>query len=190
METIKKYKLIIVLIIGFILGCLMTCSTKNHPAEVRTIKTDTIYKYITRVDTFKIDNPIVTYKDKPILITNTDTILKEFSPKQYEYTYKDKIDSKSKRTQLDVDIKGWGDITSMSFNMTEKDTIKTIYTKETITKTVTPSTLFLGASFDSEMKPGLNVDYSIKGKVLLGTQVQYNPMTNKPLIGGKIGIKF
>ena len=191
METIKKYKLIIVLVIGFILGLLMTCFQKDNLAEVsKETKVEYIVK--TTTDTIKIDSIQVDYKykDKVIILTQLDSIIKDFKPKDYSFTYDKIIESKSKKTKVNMQIKGWGNITNADFNITETDSTKII--TNTITKTIEKnnSGLFISGSFNTQKEPAIGLDYIYKNKWIIGTQVQYDNIIQKPIVGLKVGFKL
>lgn len=192
METIKKYKLIIVLTIGFILGCLMTCSQKDNLAEV---KEKTIVKYIpkTTTDTITVDSIQVKYKYKDRIINNTmiDSFIQNFKPSDYNYTYDKTIFTKNNKQKIDLTVKGWGNLDKMEYIITDYDTIKETTTTIEKTFSKTPNQLYLGASYDLNKRPAINLDYTIKGKVIIGTFIQYDNIQPQPFnVGLKIGIKL
>ena len=193
---IKKYYGIFLLLIGFLLGSLLTCN-KDEESVKTTIKKNTKIKYVIKNHTDTIvTEPKVVYKylDKVIRIKNTDTIIKDFKPKDYLWTY-EKIDTtKNKKTTIKVTANGWGNLNKLDYVINTKDSTKIVTNtiEKTTEKTIIkyPTSLFLSGGYDTNKNPNVGLDLTIKNKIILGGTVQYNVLNNKPIAGIKIGVKL
>lgn len=168
----------------------MLLSLKACQKEKIVIETKTVVKVVEKRDTLKIDRPKIVYKwkDRVIHITDTDTVFKEFNPKDYLYAF-DTITPKT-----DVSIKGWGDLSSVSIISKCKDSIieKTTTTTKTIFKN--ESAFFVGVGYSisptqNNSYKTINADYHFKNKVLLGVGIGIDNYIS-PFVGAKISIKL
>ena len=178
----KNIKLIIALLIGFLLGCLITCS-KDKDIATKTTKTIEVREHTIHIK----DKPEVKYKDKYITKESlkTDTIYKTIK-EDYAYSVDTIYKNKQGDTHLKVD--GFGGINNIELTTKYKDSIITIE-KETI-REVSKNTLYLSPSYNTRKEIGLDLDYTIRNKVIVGGKVGYDRLTGQPVVGVKIGIKL
>ncbi len=187
-DFIRKYKLILVLLIGFITGTLLNC---NKPKEI--VKTTTKIEYVVKnhTDTIKTKPKVeYKYKTKTVTITNTDTIIKSFKPKDYEWTYDKTNFTKDNKTSINIKASGWGNLDKLDYIINTKDTTKVV--TNTIEKTIikNANALYLSGSYLSNKNIGVNLDWTIKNKIILGGVVEYDNLSKQPIVGAKLGIKL
>jgi hypothetical protein len=169
---------IVFLVAGIIIGLLLAKPAKE------SIKTE--YKYIVkeRVDTLKIDNPKVVYKDrvKNTTTVRVDSVYKEFKPSDYSY----KLDTVS--TKFEAHLEGWGGLNKVNIISKHRDSI----IEKTVTKTllVNKSTLYLWGGYSFKPSYQAGVDYTIKNIIILGGAIDYDRELGKTTPMVKIGIKI
>lgn len=175
-------KVIIAVLIGFLLGCLITCSGSKEDTT-KTTKTIEVKEKIIHIK----DKPEVVYKNKYITKESlkTDTIYKTIK-EDYAYTIDTTYVDKNGETKLKVD--GFGGINNIEVTTKYKDSIITIE-KET-TKYVNKNTLYISPTYNTRKEIGLDLDYTIRNKVIVGGKVSYDPITGQPVAGVKIGLKL
>lgn len=109
--------------------------------------------------------PEVTYLNShkyiivPITESNKDTLVR---PRDYEYIFKDTISEGN--TTIHFEASGWGDLSNIKFN-----------TEFSALKPKPKNNLYLGASYTlTPTNPliGINLDYTIRDKILIGTSLQ------------------
>jgi hypothetical protein len=177
-----------ILIVGILLGILVNCSGKKNED---IIKTNTIVKYIKKIDTIENNKPILVYRNKEIIktINKSDTIIKDFKLKDYQYEY-NKNDSIT-----DLYIKGWGSLDSLKIINKHKDKIIEITNTETIYKS--SNGLFISGEYNIPFNKNnvlntpiykTNLDYIIRNKVIIGGSIGIQG--NNLYYGGKIGFKL
>lgn len=108
-----------------------------------------------------------------------------FSSNDFKYNYKKTIWTSGNKARVDMNITGWGKINDLTYVITEHDTLKEYYEKETIVKEVNKSGLFLSGNFDSNKNYGAGLDWVIKNKVIIGTDIKYDRMIEQPLLAIK-----
>lgn len=174
----KIFLSVISLIIGLALGLILAKPTEE--------KEETIIKYVTveRIDTLKIDKPVVVYKDRIRNITRVkiDSIYKDFKPSDYNYKF-DTINRK-----FEAHLQGWGGLDKISIVSKHKDSI----IEKTITKTllVNKNSLYLWAGYSLKPSTQIGVDYTIKNIVIVGGNIDYDKNTGIITPGIKLGIKL
>jgi cellobiose-specific phosphotransferase system component IIB len=187
-QFLFKYKTIILFVVGFLIGLILNFNN-SKPIIKKTTKIEYIVK--NNIDTI-LSNPKVEYKykDKIVVIKNTDTIIKNFKPKDYEWVYNKTDTTKNKKTIINIKANGWGNLTKLDYIINTKDTTKII--TNTIEKTIikTPNTLYLSCGYNSNNNPNIGIDWTIKNKFIMGGIVQYDNKINEPVFGVKIGVKL
>ena len=178
----RNIKLITAVLIGFILGTLITCQGDKQD----TTKTTTTIEVKEKVIHIK-DKPQIKYKNKYITKESlkTDTIYKKIKE---EYSYKLDTIYKSKEGDTHLKIDGFGGINDIEVTTKYKDSIITIE-KET-TKYVNKNSLYLSPTYNTRKEIGVDLDWTIRNKVIIGGKVGYDVLTNTPVAGFKIGIKI
>ncbi|MEW5675515.1 hypothetical protein ABGT15_04315 [Flavobacterium enshiense] len=178
----RNIKLIVAVIIGFLLGCVINCQG-DKDSSTKTTKTIEVKEKIIQIK----DKPEIKYKNKYITKESlrTDTIYKTIK-EEYAYSIDTTYVDKNGDTHLKVD--GFGGINNIEINTKYKDSIITIE-KET-TKYVNKNTLYISPSYNSRKEIGVDLDYTIKNKVIVGGKVSYDPITGQPVAGIKIGLKL
>lgn len=178
----RNAKLIVAVLIGFILGTLITCSGDKEDSTkiTKTIQTREKVIHIK-------DKPQIKYKNKYNTKESlkTDTIYKTIK-EDYAYSV-DKI-YKNKQGETHLKVDGFGGINNIELTTKYKDSIITIE-KET-TKYVNKNTLYLSPSYNTRKEIGVDLDWTIKNKVIIGGKVGYDGLSNTPVAGIKIGIKI
>lgn len=178
----RNIKLIISVLIGFLLGCLITCSDDNK-YSTKTTKTIEVKEKVIHIK-YK---PQIKYKNKYITKESlkTDTVYKTIKE---EYAYKIDTTYKSKEGDTHLKVDGFGGINNIEVTTKYKDSVITIE-KET-TKYVNKNTLYLSGSYNTRKEIGVDLDWTIKNKVIIGGKVGYDGLSNTPVAGVKIGIKI
>ena len=178
-DFINKTKYtIIALIIGFIMGLIV-----SKPAT-ETIVTKTEYKVVNKVDTLRIDKPIVVYKNKIVEkeVIKIDSVYKDFRPSDYKYTL-DTINSK-----FEAHLAGWGGLDKVDIISKHKDSIITNTTIKTVL--VNKNTLYIWGGYNTRPSYQVGIDYTIKNKLVIGSNIDYDKDTQQVTPGVKIGIKI
>jgi len=189
-------KLLIALVVGVIIGSLLTCGNEKVAEVVVERSSDTVVKFITKVklDTLRRDNIKVVYRDSKLNTIEGREDMKELvvDSTKLAYEYNDVLFSDDESIKVDYKITGWGGINSFEskFSLIQQDKIVEVNnlekTKETILKT--PNQLFLGGSYqfsgeDIKSNVRANIDWNIKNKVILGGSVGLDGS-----LGVKVGI--
>ena len=187
-EFIKKYKSIILLIVGFFIGSLLTCN-RDKPTTTTTIETKYVVK--NHIDTIRT-KPKVVYKyvNKVIPIKQIDTIIKNFNPKDYQWIYIKTDTTKNNKTNIKITATGWGNITKLDYIINTKDSI--VYITKQTERTIIKNTnnLYLSGGYNTNKNISVGLDWTIKNKMIIGGVIEYDKVTNKPIAGIKLGIKI
>jgi len=190
----------------FVAGCLVallfTCMGKNGelPDATTEKKIEVRYRYVTRVDTFRDNKPIVKYKyiknDSLIYISNSTStqILIDFKPSDYAYSYQKSFWSEGNRVRNDIKLSGWGKLENIESAFTTHDTLADTIKTVTTTKFRPKSALFAGLKYQQSPNGkqnyrGMEIDWNIQNKMLLGVGAGLNE-ANSFQFGAKIGIKI
>lgn len=170
----KVISYIVVLIVGFLLGVTLTCSSDK---DINSVQTK--IKVVERKETVEIEKPVVEYKyvDREKIVVINDTV-----KEQYRYTFK------QKEKFGDIEIKGWGDIDNIKVTTTHKDSI--------IEKTIIKH--LKGVYLTGEYNNSFNKDNPLQGfkigldyinkDITIGGNIGYFEKT--PIFGIRIGYKL
>lgn len=187
-EFVNKYKSIILLIVGFLIGSLLTCN-RDKPTTTTTIETKYVVKNHT--DTIRT-TPKVVYKyvNKVIPIKQIDTVIKNFNPKDYQWVYEKTDTTKNKKTTIKINAAGWGNMSKLDYVINTKDSLVYITKRTETTIIKNTNNLYLSGGYNTNKNISVGVDWTIKNKVIIGGVVEYDRLTNKPIAGVKLGIKL
>lgn len=195
-----KYKFEIVCAIAvLLLFALFKSCQKQDIAEVDKEETtkEVRYRYINKVDTIRT-KPIMDIKymmkDSIVYISNPTLVIKDFKPSDYQYEYHKSVYSEGNRVRVDVDGAGWGQIDRMDYVIHQHDTLADTITTIKVTKFKAANVLYLSGQYNMSLQDktslkGLNLDYTIRNKVIIGTQVMLDG-NNQPYVGAKVGLKL
>lgn len=187
-EFVNKYKSIILLIVGFLIGSLLTCN-KDKP----TTTTTTEIKYVVKNHTDTIrTTPKVVYKyvNKVIPIKQIDTVIKNFNPKDYQWIYTKTDTTKNKKTIIKITATGWGNISKLDYIINTKDSLVYITKRTETTIIKNTNNLYLSGGYNTNKNISAGLDWTIKNKVIIGGVIEYDKLTNKPIAGIKLGLKL
>jgi len=156
-------------------------------------KTETVYETvvdtITQVVIQKVPGPKV-YVERVKTVKGKDSIIYKDSPSETTISanrYKTQLKSNDALAKLD--ILSTGEVLDVQGTITyPKETTIT-----TITKKIPKSGAFLFIESNFNKMPdryAIGIDYQIKNKILLGTSVSYNLLTNNVNLNVKVGFKI
>lgn len=178
-DFINKTKYtIFALILGFIMGLVV-----SKPAT-ESVVTKVEYVTVDRLDTLYLDKPVVVYKDKIINreTIKIDSVYKDFKPSDYRYTL-DTINSK-----FEAHLAGWGGLDKVNIISKHKDSIITKTTTKTLL--VNKNALYIWGGYNTRPSYQVGVDYTIRNKLVIGSNIDYDKDTQQVTPGVKIGIKI
>lgn len=170
MKSVIKF--IIILAIGFLIGYSYK-STKTETGSTKT-NTELIIKTEPKVQYIKSTDYIIV----PI-VKDLDTLVR---PRDYQYEFKELY--KDKGIELEVDLKGWGDIQNIEYKVIKTDAVQ---------KHKPLNNLYISTSYNTTLRSttpliGIHIDYTIRDRILIGTSILKH--NNEYYTGIKIGYRL
>ena len=169
----------------FILVWFKDC-TEGEQVVKEVVKTEVKIKTV--YDT--ITNTIIEDRKVPVyIIKKKDTIIYKDKPSDSTITANEYTSTLSTgEASANIKVVTSGELLDISGVITypEKETSREVI------KTVNASGMFIGANFGlmGEASYGVNLDYQIKNKIIVGGFINYQPINGGVNGGIKIGIKF
>tara|TARA_B110000977_G_C11066817_1_gene488080 strand:+ start:672 stop:1244 length:573 start_codon:yes stop_codon:yes gene_type:complete len=178
-------------ILAIVIFTVMQQCTNNDVKIITKTETviETVVDTITKVIIQKVPGPKI-YVEKVKTVKGKDSIVYKDKPSETTITankYKTELESEGAIAKLE--ILTTGEILDVKGTITYPKEITT--TK--ITKKIPKSGAFLFLETNLKRIPdryAIGIDYQIKNKILLGTSVSYNLITNNVNLNVKVGFKI